>query len=106
MTETPPTLRAIHALLDMVVAFDEDASEDENGRAIESAFANLSEFEAITAKFDPDTDVLKLDVGPLLNAIGVIVDTLLRDLAGRLGQDKLTVLNTLRQHLDDVFRED
>lgn len=97
------TLNAMHAILDMVVAFDEHASETENAHAVQTAFANLNEVGAISATFNDETDVVTLEVTPLLTAIGVTVDSLIRQLATVRGQDRLAILNVLREHLDEVL---
>ncbi|MDP3949621.1 hypothetical protein [Microbacterium sp.] len=102
MTNTP-SQRTMHALLDMIVAYDENASDAETDRAIQAAFANLNEVGAINASFDDETDTLTLEATPLLTAIGVMVDTLIRQLAIERGHDRLAVLNVLREHLDGLL---
>lgn len=98
------TQRAMHALLDMIVAFDDDATAEQNDRAVQTAFNNLNEIEAVSATFDDETDVLTLNVTPLLTAVGVTVDTLIRQIANERGHDRLTILNVVREHLDGVLR--
>jgi hypothetical protein len=100
------TQRAMNAILDMVVAYDENATEEQNDTAVQTAFANLNEVGAISAIFDDETDVVTLEVTPLLTAIGVTVDTLIRQLATERGHDRLTILNVLREHLDGVLSDD
>lgn len=97
------TVSAMHAILDLVVAFDERASDTENAQAVHTAFANLSEVGAIGATCNDETDVVTLEVTPLLTAIGALVDSLIRQVATARGQDRLAILNVLREHLDEVL---
>lgn len=97
------TLPVIHALIDMVVAYDDDATEEQNDRAVQTAFNNLNDVEALTATFDDETDVLTLEATPLLTAIAVTVDTLVRQVALQFNQDRETILAVLREHLDGVY---
>ena len=101
----PSTLDVIHALLDMVVSFDEDATEEQNNFAMATAFDRLNEVGALTVEVDDDTGAFHANVTPLMTAIGVLVDTPVRQLAIRLDADRLTVLGTMREHLDSVFAE-
>lgn len=101
----PSTRDVIHALLDMVVSFDDDATEELNNLAAATAFERLNEIGALTVDVDDETGEYHANVTPLLTAIGVLVDTPVRQLAIQLDQDRLTVLGTLREHLDTVFSE-
>ena len=98
--------QAMHAILDMVVAFDENATTEQNNLATRTAFNRLNEIDAITATRDDETDTTTLNVTPLLTAVGVTVDTLIRQIADQREQDRLTILNVVREHLDGVLGSD
>jgi hypothetical protein len=104
--EPANTLDVIHALLDMVVSVDDTATEEENDRASQTAFERLNEIGALTAVVDDETDEIHMEVTPLLTAVAVLIDTPIRLLALHHDSDRLTVLATVREHLDAVFRED
>lgn len=102
---TSPISGAMHILLDMVAAFDEHAEDDMNRRATQKAFQRFNEIDAVTATFDEEADEVSLEITPLLTAAGVSIDVLLRQLAIRLSQDRLTVLGSVRQHLDELLAD-
>ncbi len=89
----------------MVVSVDDDATEEQNNMAAQTAFERLNEIGALTAVINDDTDEIRMEVTPLLTAVAVLVDTPIRLLALHHDSDRLTVLATVREHLDGVFRE-
>lgn len=99
-----PAGQAMHVLLDMVAAYDDEASEDDNDRAIKTAALRLNEIGAITATRDDETATTTVIADPLLIAAMTTIDAFLRQLALELGHDRLTVLRTIREHLDRVWR--
>lgn len=102
---TPSTRDVIHALLDMVVSIDEDATEEQNNLAAKTAFERLNEIGALTVDVDDETGEFHSNVTPLLTAVAVLVDTPVRLLASRLDADRLAVINTIREHFDNLFSE-
>lgn len=101
----PSTRDVIHALLDMVVSYDDDATEEQNNIAMMTAFERLNEIGALTVDIDDETGEFHMNFTPMMTAIGVLVDTPVRQLADRLDADRLAVLATVREHLDNVFTE-
>lgn len=101
----PSTRDVIHALLDMVVSFDDDATEEQNSLAAATAIERLNEIGAITVEVDDETGDFRANATPLITAIAVLVEAPVRQLAIRLDADRLAVLATIREHLDGVFAE-
>ena len=104
---TETNRQAMHALIDMVVGFDEDASLDLNHFAYQTAAPRFAEIGAVSLLRDDDGSPPVVDVSPLLTAAGIIINNMASILADRLNADRLAVLATVRQHLDEhVFKED
>jgi len=99
------TRDVIHALLDMVVSYDDDATEEQNRLAAATAFERLNEIGALTVDVDDETGKFHMNFTPLMTAIGVLVDMPVRQLADQLDADRLAVLATMREHLDSAFAE-
>lgn len=97
--------QAMHVLLDMVASQDLDATEEENETAARTAFQRLHEVEAIRVSYDDETGTTVIDPTPLVTAAGMAVDTLLRQLANKIGHDRLAILNVLREHLDGLLQD-
>jgi hypothetical protein len=102
---TPSIREVIHALLDMVVSLDDDATEEQNDLATATAFERLNEIGALTVTVDDETGEFHANVTPLLTAVGVLIDSPVTLLARQLEADRLAVINTIREHFDKVFSE-
>ena len=125
----------MHAILDMVVAQDENATDEINARAIETAWQRLFDADAITAEFREvnGKEACVIEVSPLLSAIGTIVSGVDDAAAfsfpvgwcfavcpwvsamgtfatnrgdGGTTSDRLTVINDVRTDLDNRLSDD
>lgn len=100
------TREAMHALLDMVVGFDEDAPFEVNERARMTATPRFAEVGAVTLLRDDEGAKPVVDAGPLIAAAGLTISALVNQIAVQKNADRLAVLATVREHLDCVFSDE
>lgn len=96
--------KAMHVLLDMVASQTLDASAHTNRLAAQTAFEAFDS-DAIQVSENDETGEITVNPTPLLTAAGMAITSLLGLLALEKGQDSLTVLNVLREHLDGLLCE-
>ena len=96
--------RAMHVLLDMVASQDLSAPDEANLLASRTAFEGFDR-DAIEVTEDHDTGEIVVNPTALITASGTAIILLVGMVASDRGQDPLTVLNTLREHLDGVLAE-
>ena len=101
MTDTA-TRKAMHVLLDLVASQDQGAPDQANLLASQTAFEGFDS-DAIKVTEDDETGEISVDPSALITAAGMIIVSLLGLLADDRGQDQLTVLHVLRDHLDGLL---
>jgi hypothetical protein len=99
-TTTSPTRDAAHVLLDLMVTFDPETSEEVNATALKTAFQRMGEIDAVVLTHDDDTDEMHLDITPLLTATGYLMNLLLTYIAEKAGQEPIAVAALLREMVD------
>lgn len=107
---TDPSGLAAHAFLDMLTAmdWDDDPTGSGNGLALTTAFERFNDIGAVSATVDDlgDDLAVTVDIGPLLNGAGFLLQTLVGMVVTKfenLDQDSL--IAELREHVDEHHPE-
>lgn len=104
MPITPATLRTVHALLDMVVAYDPNDQQipDEAAvTALDTAFERLNDVGAMSGfEAEGDDRAVELEATPLLTAISIVIHHFADRLSIVTGEDKLTLIAEAREVID------
>jgi hypothetical protein len=93
-------------LLDMLSVFDAEQPDADNEAVVSRAFECLNEVEAVSGAIDDETDVVTLEISPLLSAHGIVTSLLVEAWAERADIDRHHVMGSLREHVDRICREE
>jgi hypothetical protein len=97
--------QAAHVLLDTVSAYDPELADDaKNSAAMDRAFQRMNDVGAVSGTIDDATDVVTLEVSPLLGGTIVSMHWLVTQLAHHKGTTREDVIFALREYLDDDSR--
>lgn len=91
-----------HKLLDLASVFDHETGSLPPG-AFETVMVELGEMRAVSALVDdeaPEGERITVDIGPLLSATGFLLGLFVEFSALKSGQDRLAVINILRETVD------
>jgi hypothetical protein len=100
MPDYEATRAAAHVILDVLSGYDTDVPDRVSGTAMETAFRRINAVGAVAATMNDETGTLTVDATPLMGAILVPLQYLIRQLELYAEISRDDVLTKLREYVD------